>query len=140
MAVDGGTIQLEKVAHTLTAVDDPETIVVPFTSGVFAGFQKEDIRIFCPMLAQMPYDDTLGPSGGGLFQSCIGSITTSGSIDSDIEVTGFSFISRVKWGQVRPSDPLDPPEIWWFAVAGGNDGSGENGSKAHYPTEGWDYW
>ena len=141
MTLDMGYFKLPMVANNYAAINVPYTETVTFSSGVFAGYQKEDVRIFAPMRYQPPWDDTISPNKEGhSFQSCIGNITTTGSIGGgDIVVTGFDWISGARWPETSLSPGWDR-EIYWVAVAGGNDGSGANGSTADNETAGWDYW
>ena len=138
MAFDMGSITLsDSASGSYAHIATTETIDVTFTSGIFAGFQKEDIRIFCPMQFQPPWDDSSGAThGAGLHQSSVGNIIETGTVGVDVAVTGFSFFSKAHWPVGLPG----PYAFTWFAVAGGNDGSGNNGSTPNFPTEGWDYW
>ena len=136
MSVDMGSFDLPTTglpSSYASRVEHVETVT--FASNIFAGYQPQDVRIFCPMMYQPPYDDGNNYQAHS-FQSCVGNIQSTGTVGVDMVVTGFDWVSKALWPDISGRART----VYWCAVAGGNDGAGANGSVAHFPTEGWDYW
>lgn len=135
MVFDMGSFTLDGAASSSYAdIATVQTETITFTSGVFAGYQAEDVRIFCPAVYQRPWSDhAVTGKAPVAMASSIGDITTTGSVaGGDIVTTGFTWKSNAKW-------PVsgDRPIVYWLALAGGNDGSQ---GVADTPTRGFDYW
>ena len=123
MRFDMGSFTLPNVGGTSPSYADigqVHTETVTFTSGVFTGFQNEDIRVFCQMVYQRPWYDS-----SNLAPDAIGSILSS------VTTTGFTWKSNAK------AMLSTGYTAFWFAVAGGNDGTQGTAGNAK---RGWDYW